>query len=297
VGGSAFGHIYCVLAQLSSARCGPNSLRGPSSLPRYTTTTNGHRQAGLGCLSHTALALHAKFHWLVGPSCRIYPLQIPPTSVPIMVRIGRHVMPENSGNIALSRTSPWSISKDQGKPSSFTHRSTGFLSLWSRATVALPSMHSLTGTSWPRWVAHIGLPGPTRLQQVLCQTRGGGRRSRRNCSTGNSSAAGRLTSWPGNSMCRIPVRSRPPYSPSSPPHNGSVELKNGAWAWWTRNCGHGVAMRGVSCAAVPCVWGRCTWAVEIESKGSGRLWRGASVVVDQESSGSSAISVYLKSWP
>jgi hypothetical protein len=56
-------------------------------------------------------------------------------------------------------------------------------------------------------------------------------------------------------------------------------------------------MRGVPCAVVPCVWGRCTWAVEIESKGSGRLWLGASVVVDQESSGSSAISVHLKSWP
>jgi hypothetical protein len=92
VGGSAFGHIYCVLAQLSSARCGPNSLRGPSSLPRYMTTTNGHRQAGPGCLSHTALALHAKFHCLVGPSCRIYPLQIPPTSVPVMVRIGWRIL-------------------------------------------------------------------------------------------------------------------------------------------------------------------------------------------------------------
>jgi hypothetical protein len=34
-----------------------------------------------------------------------------------------------------------------------------------------------------------------------------GRRSRRNCSTGNSSAAGRLTSWLGNSMCRILVSS------------------------------------------------------------------------------------------
>jgi hypothetical protein len=51
------------------------------------------------------------------------------------VRIGRHVPPENSGNIALSRTSPWSISKAQGKPSSFTHRSTGFPSLWSRAAI------------------------------------------------------------------------------------------------------------------------------------------------------------------
>jgi hypothetical protein len=99
------------------------------------------------------------------------------------------------------------------------------------------------------WVTHIGLPGPTRLQQGLCQTRGG-RRSRRNCSTGNSSAVCRLTSWPGNSMCRIPVRSRPPYSPSSPPHNGSIELKIWAWAWWTRNRGHGAAMRGVSFAVV-----------------------------------------------
>jgi hypothetical protein len=116
----------------------------------------------------------------------------------------------------------------------------------SRATVALPPMTSLTGTSWPRWVAHIGSPGPARLQQGLYQTRGG-RRSRRNCSAGNSSAAGRLTSWPGNSMCRIPVRSRPPYTPSSPPHNGSVELKNGAWAWWTRSRGHGAA----ACAGAP----------------------------------------------
>ena len=53
----------------------------------------------------------------MGPSCRIYPLQIPPTSVPIMVRIGQHVPPENSGNIALSRTSLWCIKAVALRPS------------------------------------------------------------------------------------------------------------------------------------------------------------------------------------
>jgi hypothetical protein len=157
---------------------------GQPLCPAVLTVPWAPQASGLS-LSPCAPTLSGVFRLSLTRGPKLSDLSPPdPTNLcPIMVRIGRHVPPENSGNIALSRTSPWSISKALGKPSSFTHRSTGFLSLWSRAAITrdrhgqgpheLPSRAlgrtPLPEPAWRLWGSRESTETRTRRNRALDQ--------------------------------------------------------------------------------------------------------------------------------